>query len=62
MERLVKPRANIDSSNKEPKERIDFYANSDMKPVRSLGLYDDEYSKCRKIANSFDTSASYASG
>ena len=40
---LVKPREIIDSSNIEPDERGEIYANSDMKPVISLWLEDDEF-------------------
>ena len=39
----VKPLAIIDSVNIEPDERIDIYANSDMKRVMSFRLEDDEF-------------------
>ena len=40
---MVKPKVINDSSKTEHDERIDIYANSDMKPVMSLGLEDDEF-------------------
>ena len=46
---LVKPRAIIDSSNVEPDERIDIYANSDIKPVMSLGLEDEMVEKMQAV-------------
>ena len=39
----VKPKARIDCSNIDSDERIDIYANSDMKPVMSLGSENDEF-------------------
>ena len=60
---LIKPRAIIDSSNIEPEERIDIYANFDMKLLVSLGLEDDEFFEMvEKMQAVLETFASYGSG
>ena len=59
---LVKPKVINDSSKTEHK-RIEIYANSDMKPVTSLGLEDDEFFEMvEKIQAVLESFASYGSG
>ena len=60
---LIKTREKNDSNNSEPDERIDLYANYDMKSVVSLGLEDDEFFEMvKKIQAVKETFASYGSG
>ena len=60
---LVKPKVINDSSKTEHDERIHIYANSDMKPVMSLGLEDDEFFEMvEKMQAVLETFASYGSG
>ena len=60
---LTKPRAKIDSINLEPDERIDIYANSDMKQLMSMGLKDDEFFEIlEKMQAILETFASHKSG
>ena len=59
---FVKP-AIIDSKNIEPDERIDIYANSEMKPVMRLRLEDDHlFEMVEEMQAVLETSASYGSG
>ena len=50
---LVEPKVINDSSKTEHDERIGIYANSDLKPVMSLGLEDDEFLKWSKRCEQF---------
>ena len=60
---LVKPKVRNDSIKTEHDERIDVYANSDMKSVMSLGLeYDEFFEMVEKMQAVLETFASYGSG